>query len=817
MIARYLLPLALLLIPALTAAADFIVIGGDHDYPPYEYLTERGEPTGYNVELTRAVAEVMGLEVEIRLGPWAETREALLAGRIDAIHGMFYSPERDRNVDFSTPHTIVYHSAFSRLGGPPLTTEAGLSGRSIAVMRGDIMHDYLLEKGITDRIAAYDTQADALKDLADGDRDYALVAKLPGLYWIDQLSLDNLTPTGPPLRPAEYCYAVRDGTHPELLAAFNRGLAILNQSGRYAEIYQKWFTPLEHPSALPSEYLYGIAFGFAILLLLLAGSVFWTWTVKRQVRTQTDTLIREIEERRKAERASKESEARYRRVFDGAPIGIVTVQPDGRITAANPFFCRMLGYTEEELLSMTVAEITHPEDLAREVPLIREIMEGKRPSVQLEKRYLTKGGDPVWAELVTTSIRDMDGRLRLGLGMVVDISRRKQLDTALRESEERWHFALEGAGDGVWDWDARTDRVFFSEQWKAMLGFAGHEIGETLDEWDSRIHPEDRAQTHADLDRHLEGETPYYRNEHRVRCKDGSYKWVLDRGKVMEWTADGKPLRIIGTHSDITDRKAAEAEREALLARLHQVRKTESLNRMAGAVAHIFNNHLSVVIGRLEMALDDIPHDGWLRDHLSAAMTSAEDAAQVSGAMLVYLGQTNALEKPLDLGDCCRRSLKTLEAIPPETVRLQTDISPAPLTVTAEEARLKEIFTTLVRNAVEAIGDGDGVVGLTTKFVRADEISRTHLFPSDREPAAPLYVCLEVSDTGCGMADGDIERVFDPFFSTKFPGRGLSLPLALGAVKSWGGAIGVESRPGRGSTFRVYLPRMEPDEISNSV
>ncbi len=817
MIVRYLIPWGIILMLPLIASADPIVIGGDHDYPPYEYLTDDGRPTGYNVELTRAVAEVMGLEVEIRLGPWAETREALLAGRIDAIHGMFYSPERDRNVDFSTPHTFVYHSVFTRLEGPTLTTEAQLSGRSIAVMRGDIMHDYLLDTGITDQIFTFETQADALEHLAAGHCDYALVAKLPGLYWIDELSLENLEPTGPPLRPAEYCYAVREGAHPELLAAFNRGLAILNQSGRYAKIYQKWFTPLEHPSALPSEYLYGIGFGFAFLLLLLAGSVLWTWTVKQQVRAQTDTLIREIDERRKAQMALKDSEARYRRVFDGAPIGIVTVEPDGRITAANPFFCQMLGYTEAELLSMTVAEITHPDDLDREVPLIREIMEGTRPSVQLEKRYLTKSGAHVWAELVTTSIRDMDGRLRLGLGMVVDISRRKRLDTALRESEERWHFALEGAGDGVWDWNARTDRVFFSEQWKAILGFSDHEIGDTLSEWDSRIHPDDRERVQAALQPHLTGESPFYRSEHRLQCKDGSYKWVLDRGKVMEWTADGKPLRVIGTHSDITDRKAADAERESLLARLHQARKAESLNRMAGAVAHIFNNHLSVVIGRLEMALDDIPHDGWIHDHLNAAMTSAQDAAEVSGAMLVYLGQTNAEDRPLDIGDFCRHSLKALEEILPETVRLQTEISPDPMMVTAEEARLKEILVSLVRNAVEAIGDGDGVVRLTTTIVGPEKISRTHLFPSDREPAAPRFVRLEVTDTGCGMADGDIERIFDPFFSTKFPGRGLNLALALGAVKSWGGAISVESRPGRGSTFRVYLPRIEPDKLSNGV
>ncbi|MFB2917324.1 PAS domain-containing protein [Aerosakkonema funiforme] len=140
-----------------------------------------------------------------------------------------------------------------------------------------------------------------------------------------------------------------------------------------------------------------------------------------------------------------------------------------------------------------------------------------------------------------------------------ELSQRKQAQARLRESEARWQFALEGSGDGVWDWNIQTDRVFFSEQWKAMLGYSDAEVGNTLAEWHSRVHPDDKAGCYADLNKHLRGKTPTYRNEHRIQCQDGSYKWILDRGKVIERTADGKPLRVIGTHTDITDRKVAES------------------------------------------------------------------------------------------------------------------------------------------------------------------------------------------------------------------------------------------------------------------
>ncbi|MFQ4138206.1 diguanylate cyclase [Nodosilinea sp. PGN35] len=141
---------------------------------------------------------------------------------------------------------------------------------------------------------------------------------------------------------------------------------------------------------------------------------------------------------------------------------------------------------------------------------------------------------------------------------------------ALRASEARWQFALEGAGDGVWDWNSQTNTVFFSRQWKAMLGYSDAEISNSLEEWSSRVHPNDLDQCYADLQRHFRGETLTYQNEHRVRCKDGSYKWILDRGKVIEWVEPGVPLRVIGTHSDISDRKQMELALQATNQELDQ-------------------------------------------------------------------------------------------------------------------------------------------------------------------------------------------------------------------------------------------------------
>ncbi len=153
----------------------------------------------------------------------------------------------------------------------------------------------------------------------------------------------------------------------------------------------------------------------------------------------------------------------------------------------------------------------------------------------------------------------------------------KRLATNLTEAAQRsrdkelsWVYAMEGNRDGVWDWNAVTDEVFFSTRWKEMLGFKEDEVTNELSEWDKRIHPDDKSSVYADLNEHLEGKTRYYENEHRVQCKDGSYKWVLDRGKTMSWTDEGKPLRVVGTHSDVTTRKEAELKNQRLLEELRE-------------------------------------------------------------------------------------------------------------------------------------------------------------------------------------------------------------------------------------------------------
>lgn len=267
----------------------------------------------------------------------------------------------------------------------------------------------------------------------------------------------------------------------------------------------------------------------------------------------------------------------------------------------------------------------------------------------------------------------------------------------------------------------------------------------------------------------------------------------------------GKTL-LAGYSVDITERKQAEEERFNFERQLQQTQKAESLGRMAAAIAHTFNNQLAVVIGNLELAIMDLPLDAKPVTELTAAMEGARKAAEVSGLMLTYLGQKTGLHAPLDLSDSCRQSLPFLEAGASPGLMFKVNLpSPGP-TISANAQQIQQVLTNLIINAQEAVGENKGVVSLAVKVASPGDIRAAHCFPIDWQPQDVTYTCLEVSDTGCGIEIDDFNKLFDPFFSSKFPGRGLGLPVVLGLVKAHNGTVTVQSAVGQGSTFRVYLP-----------
>jgi two-component system, cell cycle sensor histidine kinase and response regulator CckA len=295
----------------------------------------------------------------------------------------------------------------------------------------------------------------------------------------------------------------------------------------------------------------------------------------------------------------------------------------------------------------------------------------------------------------------------------------------------------------------------------------------------------------------------------RLRRDDGTEFWArLEATTARDTNGVAEVCRAVV--SDITDRKRIEDERLRFERELQQAQKIESLARMAGAIAHHFNNQLAVVMSNLELSMGA---PAATAGYLANAMLATRKAAEVSGLLLTYLGQSSGNHAPLDLSETCGRSLPMLRAAMPKHVFLDTDLPTPGPAVNGNPNQLQLMLTNLVTNAWEAAGDLEARIHVTVKTVSDADIPTAHRFPVGWKPRKQAYACLEVTDTGCGIEAEEIDKIFDPFFTNKFTGRGLGLPVVLGILHAHSGGLVVESRCGRdsGSAFRVYLPvSLEP-------
>jgi PAS domain S-box-containing protein len=300
----------------------------------------------------------------------------------------------------------------------------------------------------------------------------------------------------------------------------------------------------------------------------------------------------DINERKQAEEALRETTQLQRAILDSANYTIISTTSDGIICTFNAAAERLLGYSAQEIVGKQTPLVIHDrqEILQRSQQLTQELGIPIQPGFETfvakartggldeqEWTYIRKDGSRFPVLLSVTALRDGEGNITGFLGIGSDITERKRFETALKESEERWQLALRGNNDGIWDWNLVTNEVFFSTRWKEMLGYTDSEISHHLDEWSTRAHPDDIGWVTQAIQDHLAQKTPFYISEHRIRCKDGTYKWILDRGQAL-WNAQGQPVRMAGSHTDITERKQAEA---ALETRVQQQAAIATLGQRA--------------------------------------------------------------------------------------------------------------------------------------------------------------------------------------------------------------------------------------------
>jgi len=491
------------------------------------------------------------------------------------------------------------------------------------------------------------------------------------------------------------------------------------------------------------------------------------------------------------------SEKLFRKLFEMNCAIMMLIDPEtGDIIQANKSASDFYGWSMEQLSTMRIQQIN---TLPPETVMKKMQMTLSTGSLQWEFEHRKADGSFRDVEVFSSKI-DM-AQQKILCSIVHDITDRKRTEMRLLESEAQYRMLFESASDALFLIATDTGQIIHANHQASVLYGYDREELRTKKSWELSAEPAETR--HLTLQERSISDPVAAIPLRLHQKKDGAVFPVEITSRMFP--LEEREVLLVAVR-DITERRQAEDERVELEARDQQVRKFESLSRMASAIAHLFNNQLQVVTGNLELARGEIPQDSIAAKSLEASLKAARRAARISGSMLAYQGLSFHTQHLLNLSEICHRYFCHLQKEVPTNITVKTDFSDSDAVIYTNADQIKQILTILTTNAVEAIGRNPGTIRLTVKKTAHSDIPASNRFPISWQPQKNVYACLEVADTGCGILPENIDNLFDPYFTTKFIGRGMGLSLALGIMQPHGGVITVESEPAGGSVFRVFFP-----------
>jgi two-component system cell cycle sensor histidine kinase/response regulator CckA len=553
------------------------------------------------------------------------------------------------------------------------------------------------------------------------------------------------------------------------------------------------------PTAPPAALLYTLVLLTAVGILFLAvvqrRALIRAATAAREATARADRLAGEVARYQRAEEESLQREERYRTPLEQSQdYTIFLLDAASRPTSWNSSVRRVLGYEKSEFLRLSASDLYTPADRQAQVPE-RDLAEATEHGQAISDRWvLRKDGSRIWASMSLSSVHDRQGRL-LGFSQRLrDISRSRHIEQQLRRHQETLELALDAAGLGTWEYDLATGAMQWDARAKALFGLPA-DATVTHPAWIEALHPEDRLPASELWQRALR-DCSRYSAEYRVIWPNGSIHWVMAVGQCTSDAATGEPLHLAGVMLDLTQRRHAEEH-------LQETLRLEAVGRLAGGIAHDLNNMLAAILGFSEFLDHSLEPDDPRRADAKQISRAAERSAGLTRQLLAFARRELIQPQLLDINAVVRHTRPMLASVLGEGVELILRLAPDPAVVYADPRRIEQTLMNLVVNARDAMPQG-GRVTIETKTARLQEPTGS-------------FAMLAVTDTGHGMDAATLQRMWEPFFTTKPPGQGTGLGLSsvYGAVKQSGGFVWADSEPGRGTSVQVYWPevRSEPEPL----
>jgi two-component system, cell cycle sensor histidine kinase and response regulator CckA len=888
-----------------------IIVADDSSHAPFSFLNTEGRPAGIIIDIWKLWSRKTGIPVEFHLMPWDSALSAVQNDEADAIGSLVKTEKRQNiftfaNLLYATTKGIFFHKQIQGIRGIE-----DLQGFPLGIVKGDSSREMIMQRYPEALFLEYPGSEPLIQAAIKGEIKVFVTDSEVARFYLAQFDRNNVFHEASRSVDANWKYAGVKRGNDRILGVVQDGFNQISKKEIHTIIDSWTERPLSSKIIWPA-----VQFLSAVIVPLLTIVLLWNFSLRKKVAK----AIGDVERRNLDLQAS---EARFKAFFDLAPFNCAVTDLEGRYRMVNQTLCRQIGRQEEEIVGHTRDELGIIVDNSCSKDLRNTLLD--TGAVKHQEVVVTMINGPLYVIYSSRLIESCGEQLILSAS--VDISERKRMEGALRESENRFNmlfqsapiplaFASEvdeyrattwneawyrtfgysqeeadrksGADFHLWvdpedrrrfidmarkqnhvaGWEAllrRCDgRIRTCEVFGRFIGKTGHQIlmaaylditeskqaEMTLKESEQRFskafHSSPAPMSISDIEtgrfidvnekllqmlertrNEIIGRTSYEIGmwvdpEVRVRLgkrvqesgsiKDEKVQFIAKSGKIRDVLCSTEIITLEGAEAmlsllyDCTDRNKAEKEKEKLQAQLQQSQKMESVGRLAGGVAHDYNNMLGVIIGHTELAMLKTDKSHAMQPHLRQIMNAAQRSSELTQQLLAFARRQTIAPKILDLNASVATTLQMVRVLIGENIELVWTPGDEIYPVKIDPIQFNQMLMNLCVNARDAIS-GTGRITIETVRLILDEAycaSNAYFVPGD-------YVVLIVSDNGCGIAKEIQSKIFEPFFTTKGAGKGtgLGLATAYGIVKQNDGFINVYSEPGRGTTFRIYLPRHE--------
>ncbi|MBI2470692.1 MAG: PAS domain S-box protein [Planctomycetes bacterium] len=508
---------------------------------------------------------------------------------------------------------------------------------------------------------------------------------------------------------------------------------------------------------------------------------------------------------RKTEKLLRESEEKYRSLVESVPYGLQENDLSGTITYSNKAHHAILGYPQGELVGKKIWDLpAYDTDKEMLKAYFMKLVNDQPEPTPYFGKNLTKDGRLVDVQVHWTYKRDEQGRLAGFVSVITDITERKRMEEALQRNEEKFRQLAEYVQECFWITSSDIHEIIYvSPAYEKIWGRTCKSLYENPEDWINAVHPDDHVRIQASfLELMKHGN---FNEEYRIARPDGTIRWIYDRAFPIK-DKSGNVCRVVGIAEDITERKRMESEHQKLREQLYHAQNLASVGKLAGGVAHNFNNLLTVIMGYASILLTEIREKDPLRDYVQRILKSSETAASLTQDLLAFSREQPICPEPVNLNEIVIESQTLLAKLIREDIKLEVMLSARNCIVMVDSCQIVNVLMNLATNARDAMPKG-GLLTINTDVVEMDKT----FVKARGYGEVGEYALISVSDTGMGMDEDTKSRIFEPFFTTKEVGKGMGLGLAsvYGIVKQHNGYIEVDSAPGKGTTFKIYLPLIE--------